>query len=123
MRKLFEGADIERLVLVHPYPDQIPELRRLIEDGHPIIIPTRDPAALLASWTKHGKNLYDFAGLSILEWFMVQADLVLRGTTFYLSIDNPVRRDKQLAEINHALGLDLVTDWEPVRQCGNEVHQ
>lgn len=126
MRKLFDGVVVdyghivERIVLVHPYPDQIPELERLIDDGNPVVIPHRRPATVRASWIKYGKDPDGgFAGMTIGEWFNVQIALADRtADTFYLDIDIPNLRELQLNMINAAFGLELETDWEPVRQAG-----
>jgi hypothetical protein len=115
MRELLAGADVDHVVLVHPYSDQLPELERLADAGEPFIIPARDPGQVFSSWIKYHKNPDDFAGRSLDKWMAVQAELALRAWTFYLHIDKPGVRDLQLAEINEKLELDLVTDWEPVR--------
>ena len=116
MRGLLAQADVECVVLVHPYPDQLPELERLADDGEPFIIPSRKLYDVRSSWMKNGKNLYDFAGMSLDEWFDVQEKLALQAVTFYLAIDKPGVRDVQLAEINRELKLNLATDWKAVRQ-------
>lgn len=118
MRKLLADAAVDRVILVHPYEDQLPELRQLFREGAACIIPVRDPARVFCSWIKYGKNPDDFAGRSLDEWMVVQADLALETRTYYLHIDEPGVRDLQLADLNGALGLDLVTDWQPVRQDG-----
>ena len=117
MRGLLAQAEVDRVVLVHPYPDQLPELERLADAGEPFIIPSRNRADVRSSWIKYGKNLYEFAGSSLTEWFDIQEELALRAVTFWLAIDKPGVRDVQLAEINRELKLNLVTDWEPVRQA------
>jgi hypothetical protein len=117
MRELLAQAVVDRVILVHPYPDQLPELERLIDDGNPCIIPRRDPGQVFASWCRYGKNPDDYANRTLDEWMAVQAALALRGVTFFLDIDQPGVRDVQLAEINRELDLDLVTDWQAVRQA------
>lgn len=118
MRELLLEAEVDRVVLVHPYPDQVDELRQLFLEGAVCIIPVRDPARVFCSWIKYGKNPDDYAGHSLDEWMAIQADLALEARAYYLHIDKPGVRDLQLEEINRELGLDLVTDWEPVRQAG-----
>ena len=118
MRELLAQATVDRVILVHPYPDQVDELRQLLLEGAVGIIPVRDPGRVFCSWIKYGKNPDDYAGMSLDEWMAVQADLALEGRTYYLHIDQPGVRDLQLEEINRELGLDLVTDWDPVRQDG-----
>ncbi len=116
MRSLLAQATVDEVVLVHPYEDQLPWLERLADDANPFIIPQRDPGKVFASWIRYGKNPDDYAGRSLDEWMAVQAELALRAITYYLMIDQPGIRDVQLAEINKDLELDMVTDWQPVRQ-------
>jgi hypothetical protein len=126
MRKLLEGADVERVVIVHPYPDQIENLTALVKAGNPCIIPLRHSEAVRASWKKYGKDLNNFGGMSFGEWYTARDRIADAATRlFYLEIDNDedpyplakMERDEQLASINRELGLELVTDWEPVRQA------
>ena len=119
MHKLLAGVDVERVVIVHPYPDQVAELKALVMSGNPCIIPLRHSDDVRASWKKYGKDVHNFAGMTIEEWYIALygiADAAVK--LFYIEIDSPDRRDVQLAEINHKLGLELETDWEPVRQAG-----
>ncbi len=118
MADMFERCDVSALI-VHPYEDQLAELTRLIDDGNPVIIPVRRRDQVRASWIKYGKNLDDFAGRSLAEWFEVQRRLSRLGrfNTYYLDIDEPAIRGHQLELINKDLDIHLVTDWQPIRQA------
>jgi hypothetical protein len=109
---------IERILVAHPYPGNRDGLRKLVTDGNPVVLPRRDPDAVRGSWIKYGKDLADYAGASIDEWFRIQTEVIAGGAAFFLDLDQPGRRTWQLNIINMALGLDLVTDWQPVRQPG-----
>jgi hypothetical protein len=116
MRKLLTGA-AEIVVIVHPYLDLIEGLKSMVDTEYSVcVIPQRDPEAVRASWIKYGKNPNNFAGMSLKEWYDAQYSIAERAPTYYLQLDRPSARDVQLAEINRELGLNLETDWEPVRQ-------
>jgi hypothetical protein len=119
MRELLLEAEVDRVILIHPYLDQADELLQLVREGAVCIIPLRHSDDVRASWKKYGKDLRDYAGMTFEEWYAAQAEIADAATRlFYLEIDTPGRREQQLAEINRELGLDLVTDWQPVRQDG-----
>ena len=116
MADMFQRCDVSAIV-VHPYPDQLPELEKLIDEANPVIVPARRRIDVQKSWIKYGKDLENFAGRSLGEWFEVQRKLVQGALTYYLDIDEPAIRVHQLALINKDLELNLVTDWQPIRQA------
>lgn len=129
MRELFrselEAGRIERFELEHPYPGSVLRLVWLIDQGVcPVVIPRRRRDDVVRSWDRYGKDVNNFCGRSLTEWFEIQEELCIparaRGIFFCIDIDDPEARDEQLAFINDSLGLELETDWTPVRQPGAE---
>lgn len=121
MRELLQGHEIH---LRHVYLDEIEELDELLAAGNPAIVPRRPTARVLTSWLKYDKDPRDFAGMSIDDWFKMQ-HVVLEGVdqVYYLNLEDAGIRDEQLAIINQELGLELTTDWKPVRQASDvQVH-
>lgn len=111
---------VEALV-VHPYEHELAQIRKLIDAGAPVIIPRRDPNQISASWRRHGKDLYNFAGWSLYDWHYVQYCIANHARAvsklFYLDIDRPEARDGQLAVINRELGLSLdAQGWPVIRE-------
>lgn len=102
----------------HPFVEEQPRIRELLDGGAPCIIPRRNEFSVAESWARHGKNITQFAGWSLREWWQQQAELVapFAGNVFYLNLDDEALRDEQLSIINNTLGTVLTTDWPVVRQ-------
>jgi len=119
MRQLLVGTG-HQIHLEHPYPGAATErIRDHLLAGHPCIMPLRHPIRVAHSWKRYGKDLEDYAGASFAQWWGVMG-LVMPFDPYYLALDAPLVRDQQLANINNNLGLELATDWTPVRQEGAE---
>jgi hypothetical protein len=107
----------QELYVRHVYPAEIERLEYLLNQGHPTIVPSREPDAVIASWLRYGKDPENFAGMSLLEWWKLLDGLVMmRQNVYLLHLDNPELRDLELATINFELQLELATDWTPVRE-------
>lgn len=106
----------------HPYDEDLDKIYNLISGGAACIIPRRDLDQIVASWQRHGKNVDDFAGRSLDEWLYVQNSIAVHAAAksqlYYLNIDHPGARDRQLAAINRNLGLSLdARGWPVIRQA------
>lgn len=64
---------------------------------------------LMASWCKRGKS-----GMELAQRLILQQRLVEEFDMPVLWVDDPERRDAQLARINERFGLALRTDWAPL---------
>ena len=99
----------------HFYENELAKIMELMRE-HPAIIPMRKKAAVARSWERYGKDLDDFGGWSLEQWFTVLDKVLMPFEPYILNIDKPGVRDEQLARINEELGLELVTDWPILRQ-------
>lgn len=123
-----EAGLVERHALQHPYIGAEQGLINLIRDGNPMVLPRRRRDQVLESWLRYGKDPENFGQRSLEQWFEVVEDIARCArhyNRFYpIDIDLPGMRDAQLTAVNRYLGLELETDWQPVRQADwREHHQ
>lgn len=107
--------------VAHPYDHEIPKIYALLEEGNPCIIPRRRRIEVERSWIRHGKDRAKFAGRSLDDWLLVQEGIatmaLIDSRLFYLDLDLPGVRDKQLLAINTGIGLHLdARGWPIIRQ-------
>lgn len=79
-----------------------------------IVVPLRDPRAVLATWIKHKRRVSDY----LKSWELLE-ELDAKWPLLYLCVDHP-KRDEQLAHLARYFELPLATDWQPVGHSEGE---
>lgn len=97
----------------HTYSNAMDELKRLLSQGHPCIVPVRHPVLVAQSWKRRGKEPLE----SIPFWSRLINE-IHQYHPFYIPIDMMYARDAALSVINQRLKIKLETDWPIVRDSG-----
>ena len=88
-----------------------PHSRRMFEvlEQNTVVIPLRHPRVVERSWQDRNLNIAD-----LVDNFEFLANEIDPIKPHYLPLDSRYR-DRFLRQINDALGLEIETDWEPVK--------
>lgn len=116
VKDMLKRAKVSDYLVVHPYHDKWDEINEHLKAGAHCIIPMRRKWEVVQSWIRHDKDVRNFGGMTLPEWFG-QIEMIKDLYKYWmLNIDEPGIRDEQLAKICFDLNLRLLTDWQPVRE-------
>lgn len=105
--KLLSG---DMVVFDHLYKHKMRLWRDLLKE-YPAIVPLRNKKAVMESWMSRGEDLEDFHE----QWAMLKSIVCKR--VYFINIDDPLMRERQLETINFDLGLNLDPGkWEVIRK-------
>lgn len=110
-----------RVRVEHLTPSSCPTLVEMGRKAEGVVIPLRHPCEIALSWRRRGKDILGATGSATLgQWMSNMVEYFDPLDPHYLPLDTS-ERELYLRRMNFDLGLELETDWQPVR--GEEYQQ